>query len=383
MKKLLLFLALSPCFIMAQQAPELCQGHYWTEEQGAAFLKKQETQYQSWSDWQKRAETIKAQIRAGAGLEKLSKAPKTKLIRHSLRQMDGYTVENVAFQSIKGYYVTGNLYRPSGVTGPFAAILCPHGHWDNPPGRMSEQMQMRCGNLARMGAVVLSVDMIGYGDSKQTQHKIPDAFTIQTISNIRALDFLLAQPDIDLERVAVTGASGGGTQTFMLTALDDRVKVSVPTVMVSAHFFGGCVCESGKPVHKKGDYQTNNVEIAACAAPRPMMLISDGGDWTKNNPQVEFPFVRWIYSLAGKPYLVENAHFPEEGHDYGPNKRAAMYGFLVKHLNLDWSKIAPNGKVDESHVKVLSPAELAVFDEAHPRPKKAKMGDEKVASLLK
>jgi len=228
-----------------------------------------------------------------------------------------------------------------------------------------------------MGAVVFAWDMVGYGDQRAiSQHKLPNAFRIQTINSVRSLDFLLSLPEVDPRRVAVTGESGGGTQTFMLAALDPRITLSVPTVMVSAYFFGGCPCESGMPVHRRGHYQTNNVEIAALAAPRPLLLISDGGDWTKNNPVVEFPHIQRIYGLYGRENLVENTHFPDEKHDYGPSKRAAMYRFIGKHFRLDTAKVfRPDGTLDESGVTVLTPEQLAVFTAEHPRPANALVGD--------
>ncbi len=375
---LILLLALFAAPSLLAQT-ELCQGAYFTEVQGKEFLKNNEVK--TLPEWQARAAKIRANLLEGMDLLPLPPKPTSKPIVHSRRVMNGYTVENVAFESMPGIFVTGNLYKPLAKQASYAAILCPHGHGTDP--RFAEPAQVRSAMLARMGAIVFAYDMIGYGDSKQSEHKIPKALKLQTINSMRALDFLLAQPNVDPERVGVTGESGGGTQTFMLTALDERVKVAVPTVMVSAHFFGGCTCESGMPVHKKGDFQTNNVEIAALAAPRPLLLISDGGDWTSNVPNVEFPHIQKIYALYDRKNQVENAHFADEKHDYGPSKRKAMYPFLARYLKLDLSKATDkSGVIDEKLVKVLPRTDLEVFNAAHPRPASAVVGDAAVMGLL-
>ncbi|WP_345269047.1 alpha/beta hydrolase [Nibrella viscosa] len=363
--------------------PDLRQGAFFTEAEGAAALQANGQTHHDKGSWEKRAAQIRQGILDGMGLQKMPAFAPLKPMRHSLRTMNGYTVENVAFESVPGFFVTGNLYRPVGMKGKTAAVLCPHGHTAKQDARFVEQTQQRCATMARMGAVVFVYDMLGYGDSKQCDHKLPEALKLQTLNSIRALDFLTSLPEVDPNRVGVSGESGGGTQTFLLTALDQRVKVAVPVVMVSAHFFGGCVCESGMPIHVRPTHQTNNTEIAALAAPRPLLLVSDGKDWTKNTPDVEYPYIRNIYRYYNAENRVENVHLPTEGHDYGPSKREAAYRFLAKHLKLDLNRVLKDNKIDESLNTLLSPAELSVFNAEHPRPASAVTGDEAVLSLLR
>lgn len=360
--------------------PNLCQGPYFTEAEAVKVHQAFAKTYSDKSSWQKRAEKIKLGIVKGAELDLVNRPKPTHIQIHSKKILNGYSVSNVSFQSLEGIYVTGNLYAPLTLKGKIPAILCPHGHGKNP--RFAAYTQQRCATLARMGAYVFAYDMIGMGDSQQCDHKIEKAFKLQTYNSLAALDFLEILKNVDKKRIGVTGESGGGTQTFMLAALDARVKVSVPVVMVSGHFFGGCQCESGMPVHKEANFQTSNVEIAATFAPKPMLLISDGDDWTKHTPDFEYPYIKNIYGYFGAGNAIENVHLPYEKHDYGPSKRLAMYPFLAKYLKLNLNNVMKNGQIDESPNKILDQTDLQVFNEKYPLPANALKGDEAVMAVL-
>ena len=366
MKNFLLALALFPALALHAQTNMLCQGAYYTEAQGAEQLAKVSNYVKDLKAWTAHADSIRSQIRKGLDMEVFpARTPLHPKFRNK-KTMDGYTVEAVAFESLPGFYVTGNLYKPTGnhANKSLAVIANPHGHGnpveDYP--RIRPDMQARCASFAKMGAIVFAFDMIGYGESRQLDHKYPRVLTLQAWNALRVIDFLLSFPEADPKRVAFTGASGGGTQTFLATALDDRIAVSAPVVMVSAHFFGGCVCESGLQIHRTADKIFSNAEIACLAAPRPMILVSDGADWTKNNPSVEFPFAQKVYDLYGKKSLVENVHLPDEKHDYGINKRLGVYAFFEKHLGLQTKPIRDkSGAISESFATIVPGKDLEYF----------------------
>lgn len=361
--------------------PVLCTRDYLTREQGKAVLDAALEKFPDRTAWEKYAHHVRDRIQEGAGLAPFPRRTPLNAIIRARRVYDGYSVENVAFESVPGYFVTGNLYRPLTAKKPSAVVLSTHGHArriEKPEdydqhARFSPSMQTRCAALARMGAVVFSIDMFGNGDSiqlvGQDAHRTPFAMTIQAWNAVRALDFLLSLDGVDPKRVGATGESGGATQLFLLSALDSRVSVTVPVVMVSAHFFGGCPCESGRPIHRSADHFVNNTMIAALAAPRPMLVVSDGKDWTLNVPKVEYPFLQKLYDYYGAGELVANVHLPDEGHDYGPSKRAAMYRFMATHLGLDLAALPTKGTgFDESWMTVERAGPLHVFDAELPVP---------------
>lgn len=357
------------------------QIYQWSEAEGKEFLRQTRENITTPEAWENRAARIRAHILQATGLDPLPEKCELNPIWGEKRVFDGYQVVNVAFESLPGVYVTGSLYSPLEVGDAPPGILSPHGHWpvgyhgttpEKEPeyGRYRPDAQYRCAAMARMGAIVFAWDMVGYGQLAELgwKHQHPETMKLQIWNGIRAIDFLIST-GIDPGQIACTGASGGGTQTFQIAAVDRRISVSVPVVMVSYRHFGGCVCELGMPIYEGKDFRTNNVEIAACAAPHPLMLVSVGTDATESTPEVEYPFMRYIYGLFGKADLVENAHFPEEYHGYDLSKRAAVYPFLAKHMDLDLSRVMnEDGTVNESGIVIEGVEDLYTFDKNHPYP---------------
>jgi hypothetical protein len=311
--------------------------------------------------WQARARRLREQILFSSGL--LPMPPKTPLNPRITGKIEGpdYTIENVAIETLPGFYLCGNLYRPKGRRGPFPAIVNPHGHWSH--GRLEMQPDVASAapapappaegranlvaigvNLARQGFVVFAYDMVGYNDTQQVDHRFAGTLRhwawgvslsgLQLWNSIRAVDYLCSLPEVDRRRIGATGASGGGTQTFLLCAVDDRIQAAVPVNMISAHMQGGCLCENG-PGLRLG---TDNVEIAAMFAPKPLLLISCTGDWTKDNPKVEGPAIRKVYALYGAQERMAVVQF-NYGHNYNRESREAMYAWFGR-----WLKSAPDPK---------------------------------------
>jgi dienelactone hydrolase len=331
----------------------------------------------TWTDaesWRARAATIRGHIIDVLGIDPAAPRPAVPVQVRGRVEHDGYAVSNIRLETAPGLYVAGNLYEPLGRTGPFPAVLCAHGHvqpWgDHPGGRFHQEYQYLAATIARMGAVAITWDMVGWGETTWLPHHVPETTILQTWNSIRLVDFMQARPDVDPKRIAMTGASGGGTQTFLAACLDERIAVAAPVVMVSAHWFGGCPCESGLPIHAGPTHRTNNVEITACAAPRPLMLVSCGGDWTSNTPTVEAPYIGQVYKTFGVDTgMFVYAHIEDEGHDFGSSKRAAVDWFLARHLDLNVADVYDeDNAIDERPVHVLPPAALRVYDDEHPRP---------------
>ncbi len=316
--------------------------------------------------WRARREEIRRQVLVAAGLWPEFERPPLQSVVTGQFDREGYTLKKIYLETWPGFYLTGVLYLPQ-KPGPLPAVLCTHGHGKN--GRFGTiEEQPRAIALARLGFVVFAYDMIGYGECLQLPHEFADPpwglslLGLQLWNSLCVVDFVSSLPEVDPKRIGVTGSSGGGTQTFLLTAIDDRIACAAPVCMVAAEFQGGCSCENA-PGLRIG---LNNVEIAAATAPRPLLLVAATGDWTKYNPVLEAPAVHGVYEALGVADRFRCVQFTAP-HNYNQDSREAVYPWLAH-----WLGARPRTeRLAESAVETEPHENLEVFTSAHPRPKDA------------
>ena len=364
----------------------------------------------SLSEWDTRKEQVRRQILVSQGLFPMPTKTPLNAVVHGKIEGDGFTVEKVYFESAPGFFVTGSLWKPKVIKGKVPGVMFAHGHWQDARLALADDDAVRreiaaggerferggksifqslCIQLARMGCIVWQWDMLSDSDSVQFSREIvhkfakqrPEANTtenwglysplaeshlqsimgLQTWNAIRGLDFLLSLPEIDPERTAITGASGGGTQTMLLAAIDDRIKLSFPCVMVSTSMQGGCTCENASLLR----INTGNVEFAGLFAPKPQGM-NTANDWTKEMATKGFPDLQKLYETHGKKdnvMLLRGEHFP---HNYNAVTRSAFYTFVNKHF-----KLGLPSPVIERDFEPLTRDQLTVWDDKHPAPKAA------------
>lgn len=360
--------------------------------------------------WEQRKEYVGRRILVAAGLWPMPTKTPLNAVIHGKIDCGEYTVEKVYFESAPGFFVTGNLYRPKNIQDKVPAVMFAHGHWKDARLAMKAEERLRkdiadgaerfvragrsnfqaqCRQLALMGCMVWQWDMLSDSDSVQLSRELVHGFAkqrpemnktenwglyspqaeahcqnilgLQTLNSVRGLDFLLSLPEVDPERIAVTGASGGGTQTMLLAAVDDRIQLSFPVVMVSTAMQGGCTCENASLLR----VDTGNVEFAALFAPKPQGMNS-ANDWTVEMATKGFPELQQLYEMYGKKdnvLLKRGEHFP---HNYNAVTRSAFYTFLNKHFKLGFPS-----PVIETDFEPLPPERLSVWNEEHPAPKAA------------
>lgn len=318
-----------------------------TETDGRKLIAWLNSLYSDKGSWESRRDSVKRQVREYLTIDDaLAQRVDAKPVFSKIRKFDGYTVQNFYLETLPGLYVCGSIYAPAS-KGKHPLIICPNGHFSN--GRYNEAQQQRLATLARMGAICVDYDLYGWGESAlqvgSEGHQTSKAQVVQALNGISILDFMIGRNDVDTERVGVNGGSGGGSQSVLLSVIDPRYTAACPVVSLSSYFDGGCPCESGMAIMRAGD-GTCNAELAAAFAPRPLCIVSDGKDWTNITPENEYPYIKRIYGFYDAADKVTNVHLPNEGHDFGPNKRQAVYDFFIETFGLDRSKL------DESKVTI-------------------------------
>ncbi len=367
--------------------------------------------------WQDRQAEIRRRILVSQGLWPLPNKSPLEAVIHGRLDRDDYVVDRVYFQSAPDHFVTGNLYRPKNKPGPMPAILSPHGHWQN--GRFYDvgdegiqheieigaetsaiggryPIQARAVHLARMGCLVFVYDMTGYADSIQLPHassrrqhldqsqnwgfmsvqadlRLQNPMGLQTWNSIRALDFLLELDDTDPNRLGVTGASGGGTQSMIIAAIDQRIKAAMPCVMVSTAMQGGCTCENAPLLR----IDQGNVDIAASIAPRPLGLTA-ADDWTVELETKGFPDLVRLYEMLGHRDRLTGVFHTRFKHNYNQVNRLAMYSFFNRHFQLGIAE-----PIKEREYQPLSVQEATVWTVEHPKPNGDRVGDAHEVRLLR
>ncbi|MCR5361516.1 MAG: DUF3826 domain-containing protein [Bacteroidales bacterium] len=335
------------------------------DSDGEKFVNYLNSLYSNREEWEPRRNALRKEVRERLGIDSLlAKCVNKPAILGKVRKMDGYTVQNIALELLPGYYTCGSIYVPNNATAKkavadkdkYPVIICPNGHWTN--GRYNGDLQTRYATLARMGAICISYDIFGWGESEMQVGKESHATSIahvwQALCGEKLLDYALTRKDVDPTRVASNGGSGGGTHAALLATIDDRFTACCPVVSVCSHFDGGCPCESGMPIqYSQGG--TCNIELIATFAPKPVMIVGDEGDWTHTYPTIEIPYMQRIYGFYGAQDKFQSVFLPGQRHDFNKDKRQAVYDFFASVWNL------PKENQDESKVTIEEASALQSF----------------------
>jgi dienelactone hydrolase len=271
---------------------------------------------------------------------------------HSLGELkrDGYRVEKIVFQTMPNVWMTSNGYVPDGENGrKYPAVLCVHGHW--PGAKQDPVVQSRCIGLVRLGFFVLCVDAFGAGE-RAVQKKLGEYHGemtgamllpigrplsgIQVYENMRAVDYLQSRPEVDPERIGITGASGGGNQSLYAGGFDERFLCVVPTCSVGTYqaylTTACCICELVPGILRS----TEQGNVLALSANRGLMVTSatqDAFQFSVEQAKISVARAREVAALvSAEGESVVKHTIIEAPHHYNQPMREAMYGWMTKHL---------------------------------------------------
>ena len=299
-------------------------------------------------------------------------------------EKDDFVVEKLHFQSRPGLYVTANLWRPRQIAGKLPAVVLFVGHYNRGRNGHKTFMQDQGMWFAKNGYVCLIFDSLTRGElpgehqglyNGQRWWWISRGYTpaaVECWNAVRSIDYLVSRPEVDQDRIAATGLSGGGALTFWIAAVDDRVKCAaaasgmtdwesnVTNRIVRLH------CDCMLPINTYGWEFTT---VAALAAPRPLMFVNcddDLGFPMAANHRISAR-LRKIYGMYGKDDLFKDyvTHGPVGAHAYTPDSRMAIFKWINHHLKGD------DRPVTDANFERLPEEELRTFPTDNDLPKDA------------
>jgi len=364
--------ALAACLAQAAVADEPDGAFLDFIKVQAAELRRDDAHPDTREAWERQREMIRARLLRAWGDFPDQASPLEPRHLGELR-FDGFRVEKLTFQTLPGIRMTTNAYVPD-QPGQLPAVLCVHGHW--PDAKQDPHVQARCIGLARLGFFVLAVDAFGAGErgvgkALGEYHGEMTAATllpvgrplsgIQVYENLRAVDYLLTRPEVDPERLGITGASGGGNQTMYAGAWDTRLKAVVPVCSVGNYqaYLGAacCLCEV-----VPGALQfTEEWGVLSQTAPRALMVMNatrDAGQFSVEAARHSLEYVTPVYALYGRPGNLRLVTF-EAGHGYDQSMREAMYGWMTLHLKGE----GDGSPIPESPMETVDPKVLRCFSD--------------------
>jgi cephalosporin-C deacetylase-like acetyl esterase len=294
---------------------------------------------------------------------------------------DGYKIEKVIFESQPHFYVTGNLYLPKSGNPPYPGVLFPLGHESG--GKSNGDWQQTLGGFARRGYICFTWDPIGQGERVQLydpdleEGKISESTSEHTNIGIqcllvgdnlarytiwdgmRALDYLLSRPEVDSTRIACTGNSGGGTHTAYLSALDDRIKVAMPSCYITSwrrllETIGPQDAEQCIPPWIGQGF--DHGDFVEAFAPKPYLILSGIRDFFSiTGARETYQEAQHVYTVMGAPDKVCQFE-ADNGHGYLQPRRIAAYQWLSR-----WFK-GQEDNTPEEPVAFASEEELRCTD---------------------
>jgi dienelactone hydrolase len=305
------------------------------------------------AEWLQRRSVVRRQTLEALALSPLPERLPLDVREGGMLEREGYRVQRLYWQTWPQVWASGWLYTPRDTDGKGPAVLNPHGHWSE--GARHPGVQSRMIALAKLGYLALAVDSAHVYDYATGVSPL----TVMTYNNLRALDYLAGRPDVDRERLGITGESGGAQQAMYLLAVDDRIRTAVLAVLVS--YFKRILMPEGHHCpcnHVPGIMRfTDEPELCAVASPRALLYLTVTGDWTAPFPDHELGELLAVYRLWQQPDRLGHRQFPGP-HDYSHEMREAAYTWFERELR----GIRSAEAVPEPVLQVEEPGTLATLD---------------------